>query len=268
VTGDTAGDTASAWDGFFATCQLGIARAEVYRFDPPSRGRLRLTVDSPTLQVMSVRTDCADAGSEQECVSNDLFGAGEVIHQITSVAELTVMVSAFTVLEEGPFTLHTEFVAESCGDAVVAGLEVCDDGNTTSNDGCRGDCAAIEYDVYCAAAPALTGTVTGDNTGGPRIYDAVCSNDIYGSGPDRLYRYTAPANGTARFRLEQGSVDLTLAVFDACGAPATMTGLGCSSVYDVEQVEVPVTAGQTLTILVEGFGPDAAGPYTLSAELL
>ena len=29
-----------------------------------------------------------------------------------------------------------------------------------------------------------------------------------------------------------------------------------------------VTAGQTLTVLVEGFGPDATGPYTLTAELL
>jgi cysteine-rich repeat protein len=268
AVGDTAGDTATAWDGFQASCQLGLARAEVYRFAPPGRGRLRLTVDSPTLQVMSVRAACEDAGTEQACVSNDTFGAAEVIHQITDVAELTVLVSAFTVLEQGPFTLHTEFVAESCGDGIVAGLEVCDDGNLDSDDGCRGDCGAIEYDYYCEHAAVLTTTVTGDNTGGPRVHDAPCSNDIYGSGPDRLYRYTAPASGTARFRLEQGNADLTLAVYDGCGAPPAMTALGCSSVYGVEEVEVPVTGGQTLTVLVEGFGPDAAGPFTLSVELL
>lgn len=266
--GANVGDTATAWDGFQASCQAGRARAEVFQYTPPSRGRLRLTVDSPSIHVMSVRGGCDQADSEVECATNDPFDFGEVIHQITDTGALTVMVSAYTVLEEGPFTLHAEFVAESCGDGVVAGLEVCDDGDTESNDGCRGDCLAIEYDYYCANAPALTTSVTGDNTGAPRILAGSCSNDIYGSGPDRLYRYTAPAAGTARFQLEQGDADLTLAVFEGCGAPAAMTEVGCSSVYGVEQVDVAVTAGQELTILVEGFGPDAAGPFTLTADLL
>jgi hypothetical protein len=39
-------------------------------------------------------------------------------------------------------------------------------------------------------------------------------------------------------------------------------------VYDIEQVEVPVTAGQTLTILVEGFHPYSMSPFTLTAEMV
>jgi len=66
--------------------------------------------------------------------------------------------------------------------------------------------------------------------------------------------------------LTYARADLTLAVFEGCGAPDTVAELGCSSVYDVEQVEVAVEAGQTLTVLVEGFGPDDAGEFTLSAE--
>jgi cysteine-rich repeat protein len=268
ATGDTLGDTTDAWDGFQASCQFGIARAEVYAFDPPGRGRLRVTVDSETVHVASVRGTCADATTESACVDNDPFSGDDLIVQITEDVPLTVIISAQTVLEQGPYTLHTEFVPEQCGDGVVAGLEVCDDGDTDSNDGCRGDCLAIEYDVYCTAAETLTSSDTDDNTNGPRIYDASCSNSIYGSGPDHLYTWTAPSTGTAQFHLEQGDADLTLAVFDGCGDPSTMTEIDCSSVYGVEEVEATVTAGQTITVLVEGFGPDAAGPYTVTAAML
>jgi cysteine-rich repeat protein len=270
AVGANPGDTSAAWDGFQASCQLGLARAEVYRFVPPSRGRLRLTVDAPTLHSMSVRTDCDEPASEAACSTNDPFGAAEVIYQVTNLQTRTVLVSAFTVLEEGPYTLHAEFVPESCGDGVTAGLEVCDDGNTMSNDGCRADCRAIEYGVYCNAAPDLVTTADGDNTGAPNVYAASCSNFIFGSGPERLYAFTAPSAGTARFRLQPADIDddLALAVFDDCGQPATMTELGCSSVTDVEQVDVEVTAGQTLTVLVEGFDADDLGAYTVTAQML
>lgn len=90
--------------------------------------------------------------------------------------------------------------------------------------------------------------------GAPNVYQAGCSNDVYGSGPERLYRYVAPAAGRARLRLDQGAADLTLAVFDSCGDPATQTALGCSSVYGVEEID-------------EGFSDDDVGPFTLTAEL-
>lgn len=268
----TSGDTTTAWDGFQASCQLGIARADVYTFTPPSRGRLRVALQSPTVQAVSVRSTCDDVDTELGCNTTFPFGpAPEVIVQITDPSEdLTVLVSAYTVLEQGPYTLDTEFIEESCGDGIVAGSEVCDDGNTTSGDGCSADCSEIEYDVYCGQAPALTaGTpIPGDTTGAPNLYQATCSNEIFGSGAERLYTYTAPAAGRLRLTLEQGDQDLTLAVFDACGAPSEMTELACSSVQVEETVEVPVTAGQTVTILVEGFSEDNAGPFTLSAELL
>ena len=268
----TMGNTTIGWDGFQSSCQAGIARGDVYRFAPPSRGRLRVAIQSPTVHTISVRSTCDDGGTELGCSDTQPFGQPpEIIVQVTDPTEdLTVLVSAYNVLEQGAYTLDTEFVAESCGDGIVAGLEVCDDGNTDSNDGCRADCLEIEYDVYCAEAPALTaGTpLTGDNTGAPNVHEATCSNSIFGSGPERLYTYTAPAAGRVRFTLDQGNQDLALAVFDACGAPSAMTELACSSVSDPEVVEVPVTAGQTVTILVEGFSAGDAGPFTLSAELL
>ena len=96
------------------------------------------------------------------------------------------------------------------------------------------------------------------------LHDSSCSNPS-GTGPDRLHRFTAPSAGRLRLRLQQGPNDLALAVYDACGVPADMAELGCSSVVDVEEVEVDLAAGQTITAVVDGFSADNQGPYQLEA---
>lgn len=272
------GDTADAWDGFLATCQLGLARSQVWTYTAPGPGRLRLWVESDTMQLVSVRSDCDDPESELQCATNDPWAvAPEVVLQLTEASPeaLTILVSAFTVLEQGPFTLHSEFVGQVCGDGVVAGSEVCDDSNTDSDDGCSGDCSTIEYDFYCGAATQLTPGVphSGTLTSGPHLYSSSCSNDFYGSGPDRLHQITAPATGQLRLELQQpgfseGNGDLALAVYQSCGDPAAAVELGCSSVRDPEELFVEVTQGDVLTVLVEGFGPDDGGAYVLTVEMV
>lgn len=263
------GDTTTGWDGFFSTCQAGLARAELYTVTPPGAGRLRVSLTSATSQVISIRADCAVPGTELGCA----WPAGpgetqELILQLTeaSPAPVTVMVTASTLLDEGPFTVSAEFVAQSCGDGIVAGSEICDDGNPLSGDGCRGDCLEVEYDVYCATAPLLSTSSpqAGDTTGAINLFDAFCSGEgSEGLGPDRLYRYVAPAAGTLHLSLDQGLNNLALIVYDGCGAPADVTLLACSAVYEPEEADVTVAAGQTITVVVEGF--PWGGAYTLEA---
>jgi cysteine-rich repeat protein len=264
------GDTGEGWDGFQASCQLGLARAELYDFVPPGFGRLRAWVESPTEHLVSLRTACDEPGTELACANSSNFFGFEIVHQVTTLEPLVLMASAMTILDEGPFTLHVEWVDESCGDGVIAGREVCDDNNQMAGDGCSADCSAVEYDVLCAAATQVVAGMpaTGDNTGGTNVFASGCSNDVFGSGRERLHTFTAPTAGTLRVTLDEGDVNLTLGVYDGCGAPGTIMELGCSSVRDIEEVEVQVTAGQTVMILVEGFGEPDLGPYTLTAQLL
>jgi cysteine-rich repeat protein len=135
------GNTDVGRDGFRAVgCQAGLARADVYRFVPPGRGRLRLTLDSATFQLLSLRDACADERTELACAP------GELVHMVKDDSdEIVVLVSAFILLEEGPYTLDVEWTDEVCGDGVVAGREACDDGNQLSGDGCRADCGEVEY---------------------------------------------------------------------------------------------------------------------------
>ncbi|MCK6549830.1 DUF4215 domain-containing protein [Myxococcota bacterium] len=267
---DVAGDTATARDGFKSSCQLGVARAELFAVTPPGPGRLTLRLVSPTNHTLALRGACADDTTELSCAEQAFEGeAEELVHQVTSTSApgLTAIVSAFTVLDEGPFTLRAEFVAEQCGDGIIAGNEVCDDGNTSGSDGCSANCRAIEYDYYCATAPELSTTApnVGDTTGGPELFVNQCSADNgIASGPDRLYRWTAPANGELHLRLD--SIDnLVIAVLDGCGAPAAVSELACNTVFTLGDVDVRVTAGQVLTILVDGFLPDNQAAYSLEA---
>ena len=43
-----------------------------------------------------------------------------------------------------------------CGDGKRNGVEVCDDGNTNSTDGCRNDCLQVEYNCSCSGGTSST----------------------------------------------------------------------------------------------------------------
>lgn len=262
---DTQGDTSTGLDGFQSSCQAGRARTELYRFAPGVPGRLTVTVDSAKASSVAVLTTCGATPTEQACRIMDAGLLQPLVTQLVTANPVTISVAGFTSIEEGPHTVRVDFVPEQCGDGIVAGREVCDDNNVNSNDGCSADCRTIEYGVICANATELSTTSpnTGDTSTAPHLYENTCSADS--TGRDRVYRFTAPAAGTLNLSLDQGAADLGLVVFSGCGTPAQMTQLACSSVSGPEEASVPMTAGQSVTIVVDGFNVNDAGPYTLTA---
>jgi len=265
ATATLAGDTTGALDGFQASCQAGRARTELYRFTPSSPGRLTVTVDAATTSAVAVLASCGATPTEHACEVMSPAPAEPLVLQLTTADPLTISVAGFTVIDEGPHTVRVDFVPELCGDAIVAGREACDDGNATGNDGCSADCRTIEYDVVCATATplSLTAANSGDTSTAPYLYENGCSAPT--TGRDRVYTFTAPAAGTLSLSLDQGNADLGLAVFRGCGAPAVLTELACSSVSGPERASVPLAAGEQVTVVVDGFNVNDAGPYTLTA---
>jgi len=266
------GDTSTGVDGLMSSCQAGIARAELYDVAPPGRGRLRLHLTSPGAQSLSLRSPFSDPSTESVCRGD--FGVAtdqEVIVQITALAPppITAMVSAMTLLEEGPYTLEAEFVPELCGDGIVAGREVCDDGNTTSYDGCSATCRRIEYGTYCSQAPALSTSATNTGTldGAPLLYAASCAADdgaaIHES---RLFRFTAPVAGRLDLTLVDGTSFAVLSLRDRCNTPSMSTELACRPAFLDGQISRTLAAGEQVTAVVSGFfaGQDL-GTFTLDA---
>ena len=103
-----------------------------------------------------------------------------------------------------------------CGDGELGEIgEVCDDGNTTSGDGCSGDCQTVEYAPICAALPALApgSSVAGSTVGG---LDGFMSSCQFGSSRARLYDVDLPGPGRLTLTMHSAT-DQTLSLRGSCG---------------------------------------------------
>lgn len=171
-----------------------------------------------------------------------------------------------------------------CGNNVVEAGEQCDDGDTSSGDGCSSTCqletSGIANDA-CANPTAVTeGTLLFSNVGAttdgpmePGICEFFSNNNIVS---DIWYCYSATCTGQAVFSLCGSGYDTKMAVYSGCSCPnpdiAVDKPIGCSdddcgSGTDNIQsrVEVNVTAGQSYMVRVGGFfGSRAQGEGRLT----
>lgn len=267
VSGDTTGEPTgypSACDPFIATPM------KTYSFLPPGPGRVTVKLTSAADLGVSVLADCADGASELKC--QNAFGDDTVVVQLASAPQkpLLLGVRGGYPLAVGPFGLSLDFTPQVCGDHVVAGAEACDDGNTNGGDGCAADCTSIEWAAVCAALPTLPLGASTPGMTGDDVFDlsGVCSS-FYGGGGEKAYAFTAPQAGKLALTLTQPADDFTIYVEDGCGPADTQPFVACSNFAQIgsnEHVEVELASGQTVTVIVDGFGVDDAGAFSLTAS--
>ncbi|NUP04467.1 MAG: hypothetical protein HOW73_00210 [Polyangiaceae bacterium] len=258
--------------GYTSQCDPYMATpVETYSMTPPGPGRLRLQLSSEADLGLSVYADCADAISELSCqnaLGDDLL---EVDFNAQPAEPVLVIVRGATPLQAGAFVLHADFTPAVCGDGVAVGPEACDDGNVASGDGCSGDCSAIEWPQFCAALPVLStdAPIQGTTDGAPDYFDlsGQCSY-VNGGGAERAYSFVAPSDGTLHLSLTQPSDNFSLYVQDGCGPASRDTYVACSNFAfpgTSEMTSPPLTGGQAVTVIVDGFTAGDAGPFELSA---
>lgn len=276
VTGQTLqGTTLGGPTGYVGSCQLySFIPAKTYSFLPPGPGTLSLTLGSTLDMDLAVLGDCADAATELGCHADWKQPERlEIKFSTTPAKPVLIVVRGHSTIDVGAFQLDAIFTPAVCGDGLVAGAEACDDGNQTGNDGCSADCGAIEWPIVCAGLPLLSTTAmnTGDTTGGKNLItsDGSCATFL-GSDNEAMFRFTAPSNGTLSLTLPEKSADFALSVIDGCGAWSEVAQLFCSNgsfpPEGVETLSVELTAGQLITVVVDGFRPGEKGPFSLQAS--
>ncbi len=269
---DVVGTTVDGPSGYPSQCDPYIGtRVATYSYTVPGAGRVRLSLDTAEDLKLSLYGNCADAATELGCQ----FDPGEgdlVIDLVAAPAEpLLAIVRGASPLQEGAFTLRAEFTPAVCGDGLTVGPEACDDGNVVGGDGCSADCLAIEWANLCAALPALSTSSTnaGTTVGGPSYFElgGVCSVDP--DGAERAYAFTAPSDGTLDLSLTQPQADFSLFIQDGCGPVSFDTWLACGSNFlggaGNETASAQLTAGQVVTVIVDGSRTGEAGAYALTA---
>jgi hypothetical protein len=140
---------------------------------------------------------------------------------------------------------------EACGDGICSASESCSS--------CASDCGA------CAACPGIDlgstvpQTVTGSTVGRINGLTPICASS---SAPEATYSFTAPADGTDTIDTLGSTYDTVLSVLDGTcgGAP-----LSCNDDFSglQSQVNVTLTAGQTVIIVVDGYD-SISGSFTLN----
>ncbi|WP_437946503.1 DUF4215 domain-containing protein [Sorangium sp. So ce296] len=267
------GDTSEGTSGLEGTCFLGNTGhgpEEIHLFTPPTgqSGTLVIELESPTDHSVYARSACADMFSEIDCSDESspydgLPDQERLEIYVRDGQAVPIVVDAYEPREAGPYTLNVRFTPIVCGDGTVDAIEECDDGNTTSGDGCSSTCV-YELDVLCEDAAELAiGENTGSTTAGASVFEGSCIGwDL----PEAIHRFTPPSDGTLTLTLS-AEADLGFYVREGCADFGSE--LGCADDGgrgDDETLAIDVAGGEPLFVIVDTYLPIGGGAYTLTVD--
>lgn len=226
----------------------------------PINGVLTASIPFATFRSsIGARTDCPSAGTQLACDATSSDGGQEITFPVTQGVTYYLIVDGQNASNGRPnygrFRMNVKVVPVGCGDTYLNAPEECEDGNTSSGDGCSSTCTLetlAGVDACPGHAVALTGTGTevrratvtvdtrslSSNTGG------VCG----GSGPEGILVITPDVDGQLVVR-GTASHDLVLYARTSCADPGTELPTSCS---DRRSVSRPVQKNTPYYVYVDG----------------
>lgn len=147
-----------------------------------------------------------------------------------------------------------------CGDGIVGGSEVCDGSAGCDSGICRSDCSGCTpCPPTVAVIPAEGGTFSGTTTGGTTVLFTACGG---AGGPQRTFQWTPAVSGTASIQTCGSSYDTVLYIREG-GCSGSQLACNDDSCGTGSWITPSVTAGQTYTIVVDGYR-GANGAFVLT----
>ncbi|MBK8941963.1 MAG: hypothetical protein IPM79_31260 [Polyangiaceae bacterium] len=228
----TGGSTSGQGDWFASSCAGSPGAELLHSFVAPAAGTYVFSTAGSSFDTVLSLREQASCG---ELLCNDDFGGGG-----TQTSRLSTFLEAgqavYVVVDgkqgaSGPYTLTiTGSVASACPTLALPGV--------------------------------VPQTITGNTTGATHTFVPSCTG--FGAAPEHTFTFTPPVSATYRLDTVGSTYDTTLYVL---GASCTGLQLACNDDTFGLQSElfIALTAGQTITIVVDGFG-DQSGSYTLNIE--
>jgi len=173
LTGMGTGDTTMSMDQVMeADCDgfpSGAGKDHVWQFTLSATKDVTIEIDSITsfdalLRVLSV--PCDPTSEVKELVTedgcSDGFGPEEKLtYTALPAGTYYVVIDAYDDTEFGTYTFRATATDSACGNGTITAAEVCDDGNTTNNDGCSATCD-VEAGYACTGMPSVCGSACGN----------------------------------------------------------------------------------------------------------
>jgi cysteine-rich repeat protein len=263
------GDTSGSTSGLEGTCYLGNTGhgpEEIHLFTPPAgqSGMLVVELESPTDHSVYARSSCADMRSEIDC-SDESYSSDDLDEERIEIyvgdgQTVPIVVDSYEPGEAGPYTLNVSFTPIVCGDGTVGSTEECDDGNTTSGDGCSATCV---YELCEDAAELVIGENTGNTATGTSAFEGSC---LGREAPETIHWFTPPSDGTLTLTLS-AETDLGFYLRESCADfDAELECVDDQGRGDDETLVINVTGGEPLFVVVDTYMPVNGGPYTLTVD--
>jgi hypothetical protein len=260
----------------------------VYEVAVSSAGKYEITA-SPEATfdlLLSVRESCP--GTSQQCLAGadaGGFGESESVEVVLEASQsVFILIDGASPGESGEFGLAVQKVectpnctGKSCGsDGCGSQCGVCDEAEVCTE---LGACVPVPTNDTCVAAQQIdelpfsdTGTLfgaTADYSVGPNTCTGGPSSATYGAGPDVVYRYTADVTKTVKFSFDQGFTDFItylFAVSDCDQIANSCVASPVSANFGGSVLVVPMTAGETVNIIVSGWSSSDIGNYLFLAS--
>jgi cysteine-rich repeat protein len=169
-----------------------------------------------------------------------------------------------------PFDAGTQPEPATCGDGKVQDGEVCDDGNTNDADGCDTGCKLAGANPPSSrACPGMAVHVwgpaveyAGTTAGAPtQVSTPACGSDqgniptTGSASPERIFAVTVHKSGVLVVKALDTGFDPFLYALQPCKTGSATT-IACANKVSTgsETLEVPVQAGQTYALVLDGAG--------------
>jgi cysteine-rich repeat protein len=261
--------TEALCDGFMS----GGGKDHIWQFTLTETRDVTVEIDAAsafdsTLRLLRIACDVTsevtEAAGEDGCSDSGIGQQAETLrYSALSAGTYFIVIDAYDSTEAGTYTFHVTADATKCGNGMLDGVEICDDSNTTNNDGCSSQCD-VEPGYACTGEPSVCGSACGngaldmgeecddDNTTGgdrcsptctlesdiaeveaPTAQVVTASNHIIrGSltaGDEDLYTFTLAAPATVELEI-YNSID-NLPDYNGVG---TITNIDCVNGLDTE----------------------------------
>jgi cysteine-rich repeat protein len=280
-TGTVSGSTSPAFNQYGSACGGGSGKDVVYSFTPTTSGKaiVKLTANYPA--ILSTRSTCEVSTTESKCTDIAEPTGG------TTTMEIPVFkdTPAFLFVDgyggsSGTFTIDIQISQAVCGNGIAELPEACDDGNTTSGDGCSATCTLEDGGVLgqCPGQPFLLSGVAGQPrkisfsgntlTQGQKTQSPV--GCFYWGGPNVVYAMKSDIDGAANVRLTAGYAKANVFARSDCALDEYQLGCTQMNAPGTTAIDFPVTAGQWFYVFVDGDGTPSTqfgGPYSVDITI-